>query len=53
MMRTLLGEGENLLFCDGCGSGYLSEVTVRKCRDWLAERKSCSLDIVKNAVPWE
>jgi hypothetical protein len=53
MVERHVKEGKTLFFCEVCGSGYLDEAMAQRCQDWCTERRSCSLDIVKNAVTWK
>lgn len=41
---------QRLYQCEECGFHYLDRVLAEKCEAWCKERKSCNLDITKDAV---
>ncbi len=43
-------EGKTVFVCDICGLGYRERETAERCQDYCAAHRSCSLEIMKEAV---
>ena len=43
-------EGDVMYLCEECGFGYAERETAEECERWCSTRRSCNIEITRNAI---
>lgn len=50
MVQKIEKKNQTLYRCEECGFHYEDAETARRCEAWCHEKKSCNVEIIKEAV---